>query len=401
MTTISRLFSCLFLAALFMGCPGNDDDLTPALNVPTDYTFERGGTSTVSFSGQTERIGMASELAGAMTDFDRTVEDLSNLFRNPEGLDPFADATLNASSKSVRSKVAASRDLFFANTTAGTAIKTQMDEWIAAQVAEVFPAQNELAAAGQAGQIADGSAVRYVNAWGLEYNQAVAKSLIGALMYDQIANNYLSPAVLDEADNRSNNDIGITADGKPYTTMEHKWDEAFGYLFGASASPASPLADLGADDFLNKYLSRVEDDPDYAGIAATIEEDFRRGRAAIVAGDYTARDQAADRITEELGKVIAIRAIYYLKQGEAALRATPANFGTAFHDLSEGYGFIYSLRFVPTTPYAADADRVDDYLTTLRNAGGQGFWDIDPDALATMAADIATATGISLEAAGN
>ncbi len=52
-------------------------------------------------------------------------------------------------------------------------------------------------------------------------------------MTDQILNNYLSPAVLDAGDNVTKNDNDILADGKDYTTMEHKWDEAFGYLYGA------------------------------------------------------------------------------------------------------------------------------------------------------------------------
>ncbi len=43
----------------------------------------------------------------------------------------------------------------------------------------------------------------------------------------------------------------------------------------------------------------------------------------------------------------------------------------------------------------------DGYLETIRNAGGNGFWDIDPTALETIASEIATAGGFSLEAAAN
>jgi hypothetical protein len=381
----------------YTGCQ-DDDDTRPVLEVPSDYSFTRDAESTVSFSGQTTRIAMAEELAGAMLTFDQTAQGLSNMFRNTEGTMPFADAELNASTKSIRSKVAASRDLFFANTTTSTAIRTAMDEWLTAQVTEVFPNRNELAAVGQAGQIADGSSVRYINANGLEYNQAVTKSLIGALMYDQAANNYLSTAVLDEGTNREDNDMGTVVVDKPYTNMEHKWDEAFGYLFGGSQNPAKPLDDLGAgDDFLNKYLGRVEDDADYAGIASEIELAFRTGRAAIVAGDYAERDRQANMIKENLTKILAIRAVYYLKQGEAVLTTTPANLGGAFHDLSEGYGFIYSLRFVA----GQDATVVDGWINDLANTSSNGFWDLDPAVLATIASEIATAYGISVAEAGN
>ena len=48
------------------------------------------------------------------------------------------------------------------------------------------------------------------------------------------------------------------------------------------------------DSFLNKYLSRVEGDSDFAGIAEEIYNAFKLGRAAIVAKDYTTRNVQAD-----------------------------------------------------------------------------------------------------------
>ena len=403
---MSRLSTLLFFCLavpLLSGC--EDDDaagLTPSIDVPDSYTFTRDGASTVAFAGQSTRIAMAEELIVALGDPDNGTDRLIDLFRNPEGVTPFDDAGLNASTKSVRSKTAASAELFTTNTVAGVAIKTELEGWMRAQAEEVFPAWNELAAPGQPGQIADGSSVRYVNGSGLEYNQAVAKSLIGALMYDQMANNYLSPLVLDAGTNRADNTAGATAEGQSYTTMEHKWDEAYGYLFGASASSASPLADLGeADNFLNKYLSRVDSDTDYTGIAATIEEAFRRGRAAIVAGDYDLRDEQAGIVTDALDRVLAVRAVYYLMQGKAALEATPIARGTAFHDLSEAYGFIYSLRFTAApedyTTYAATVDARLNELTAEPN----GLWSVDPATLERIATDIATEFNLNFAAAAN
>lgn len=399
-----------FFALLFVtGCVDDDDAgmTTPMveLTVPDTYTFLRDGSSTVSFSGQATRIAMAEEVISAMKDTDNSLEDLNNMFRNPDGVDPFDAPELNEATKSVRSKVAVSTTLFGTDAVRSAAIKADFDGWLAGQVGEVFPAWNELAAPGQAGQIADGSSVRYVNSWGLEYNQAFAKSLIGGLMVDQINNNYLTPQVLDAGTARADNDAVIVETDKPYTFMEHRWDEAFGYLFGASTTPATPLSDLeSADSFLNKYLGRVEGDEDYAGIAAEIEEAFRTGRQAIVQGAYTERGEEAAKIQAALEQVIAVRAVYYLKQGEAALRAQPVQRGAAFHDLSEGYGFIYSLRFFQTR----DSDAIVDwyvvsetFIEQLRNGDGNGWWDIDPDVLATIAQDIADATGLNVDEAGN
>ena len=67
----------------------------------------------------------------------------------------------------------------------------------------------------------------------------------------------MSINVLDAGTNRADNDANTVVEGKSYTTMEHKWDEAFGYLYGTdnATNPA-----LGADSFLNKYLARVNGD---------------------------------------------------------------------------------------------------------------------------------------------
>jgi len=183
--------------------------------------------------------------------------------------------------KNIRSKTAASTDLFSANTTDATAIKNQFDAWIAEQVSDVFPNWSADASAGSAGKIqeAGGGSTRYVNGKGIEINQAINKGLIGGLMADQMLNNYLGSAVLDAGTNVADNDAGILVDGKNYTTMEHKWDEGFGYLYGAD-DQENPT--LGADSFLNKYLARVEGDTDFQGIAATIYDAFKLGRAAIV-----------------------------------------------------------------------------------------------------------------------
>ncbi|OAV45039.1 DUF4856 domain-containing protein [Lewinella sp. 4G2] len=392
MTYTIRLLSLLAFIGFFASCEDDDTSLTPTLEVPDTYTFERAGTSTVSFSGQTTRLAMAAELNEALLDPTKSRDDLNNMFRNTAGTTPFADAELNASTKSVRSKVAASSALFATNSVDAAAIKADFDAYITGQSLEVFTNWNEMAAPGQPGQVADGGSARYVSALGLEYNQAFVKGLIGGLMYDQLANNYLDNSVLDAGTNRADNDAAITADGKPYTTMEHKWDEGFGYLFGGSATPATPLDDLGsADGFLNKYLGRVEGDEDYAGIAETVATAFRTGRAAIVAGDYAERDRQADIIIENLSDVIAIRAIYYLMQGKAALEANPQNTGGAFHDLSEGYGFIYSLRFI-----GGDRTGSDAYLLTLLNEDNGGFWTLDPAVLETLANEIGAAYGIDV-----
>ncbi len=396
------ILSLFAIASLLISCSSDDDGpdlIITELEAPATYTFARNGETTVSYSGQTTRILMGQEFVSALKDPSKTEAQLDGMFAHVEGNADFSDADLNTSSKSIRSKVAASSDFFAANTTDATAIKNDFDTWIANQVNDVFPRWDEDASAGVAGQIqeAGGGSIRYINAQGLEYNQAINKSLIGALMTDQLLNNYLSPAVLDAGGNVVDNNAETVAEGKNYTTMEHKWDEAFGYLYGTddALNPA-----LNQDSFLNKYLSRVEGDSDYQGIALSLYNAFKLGRAAIVANDYVVRDEQADIIKNEISKMIAIRAIYYLEQGRI-VRSTGDN-GGAFHDLSEGFGFIYSLQFTRKTgsnaPYFTKTE-VDEYITQLM--AGNGFWDVTDATLEAMSAEIANRFDLTIAQAGS
>ena len=159
--THSLKFLLFFSLTILLAACKEDEEMTPELEVPTTYAFERDGATTVSFSGQTTRIQMGEELIAAMKDFSISEETLLEMYANEtasgEDANPFAAADLNDSDKSIRSKVAASADFFAANTVAAAAIKEDFAHWISAQVQEVFPKQNELAEAGKAGQIADGT----------------------------------------------------------------------------------------------------------------------------------------------------------------------------------------------------------------------------------------------------
>jgi len=386
---MKKLFFYLTISSLFfMSCDKDDDPIVdPEPTVaPATYTFLRDGVTTVYYSGQSTRIAMGQEFISALKDESKTEAQLDAMFDHQEGASDFSDPILNASSKNIRSKTAASADLFSSNTTDATAIKNQFDSWISEQVSDVFPYWSDDASAGSAGKIqeAGGGSTRYVNGKGLELNQAINKGLIGGLMADQMLNNYLGTAVLDAGTNTVDNDEKTLSDGKNYTTMEHKWDEGFGYLYGAD-NQENPT--LGADSFLNKYLARVEGDPDFQGIAATIYDAFKLGRAAIVNNDYLTRDDQVDIIRENISKVIAIRAIYYLQQGKANLGT---DWASAFHDLSEGFGFVYSLQFTrkPGTNAAYfSTSEVNGFISTLTS--GNGFWDITADQLDTMSETIA------------
>jgi hypothetical protein len=257
----------------------------------------------------------------------------------------------------------------------------------------VFPNWNTIASAGNAGQLQQGGggSVRYMNGKGLEINQAFAKGLIGALMIDQMLNNYLSPIVLDAGTNVADNNNDVLESGKDYTSMEHKWDEAYGYLYGSEPNPAVPVLDQ--DPFLSEYLDRVGGDSDFSTLAADIYNAFKLGRAAIVAKNYAVRDQQAKIIKENISKIPAVRGVFYLQASKTNLGTDNAR---AFHALSEAYGFIYSLQFTrkpnSTAPYVTKTE-VDGYLSQLM--AGNGFWDVTDTSIDNISNAIAAKFGFT------
>ena len=112
--------------------------------------------------------------------------------------------------------------------------------------------------------------------------------------------------------------------------MEHKWDEAFGYLYGQEADYSR--ADLGSaptgnGTTLNKYFKKINDS-NMPGIAQTVYDAFKLGRAAIVAGDYILRDEQSAIVAENLDKIIAQKAIDYLSGAASTLAGGGPSTGT-------------------------------------------------------------------------
>lgn len=386
-----RLTATLAFLSLF-SCQKDDEVITTPTNTitaPATYEFKRDGQSTVSYGGQTARLKMAGELQSALLDNTKSADQIQAMFNHQQGQNNFSDADLNNSDKNLRSKVAASLDYFSSNSVQANLIRQDFDQWIKNQATNVFPYWSQTAERGKAGNLQQLSGtVRWMNSQGLEYDQIVAKSLIGSVLMDQMVNNYLSAAKLDAGTNRTDNDNGIT-NGKPYTAMEHFWDEAFGYVYGAEADITNPT--YKADGFINKYLGNIDRNPAFNGIAFEIYNAFKLGRAAIVAKDYALRDQQAEILKEKLSKVIAIMAVYYLESGKATLNSDKAS---AFHSLSEGYGFIYSLQFTrqpnSTLPYFS-RDEVEGFLAKFKE--GNGLWDITPETLTQLSNTISSKFG--------
>ena len=359
--------------------------------LPEEYSFTRNGVSTVYYTGQSARVGMATELKSAMNDTSYTKDQIDTMFASGTG---FTDATLDASGKNVRGKTAASA-------VAASTVRPLFDGWIQEFTTIVAPAvtAETTASSGVAGTYteADGSRTVKVTAKGFELNQVFSKGLIGALQIDQIVNGYLSFSKLDGA--REDNDAGIYGyandQAENYITkMEHYWDEGFGYLYGLDSQFKSGLGEAPNKDTanLNYYLNKINGQDNEAGISDKIYKAFIAGRAAIVNKDYDERDEQAAIISAELSKVIGYKAHYYLVGGAEDI--TNGDWADALHALSEAYGFILGMQFTKDStgnPYMNN-EQVNDLLSRL-SAGDGGFWERTAEELTAMADEVAEATG--------
>ena len=346
---------------------------------PDTYVFERDGMSTVSFTGQTCRVQMAKDIYDAMNVQNAaTVGEFLTMFNDGAGFD-----YAYTCGKNVGGKTAASP-------TASSTVKSQFEDMFSVLVDEVYPNWSSIASEGVAGQITTSTGSTYqVDGKGLEIDQAFIKGLIGALVSDQITNNYLTATKLD-GDGTTNDTNGLGAG--EYTSMEHYWDEGYGYLYGynnehvggTDNNTNGPAEGKGV--LLNKYLKKVNEGS-HPGIANVIYDAFKLGRAAIVAEDYILRDEQAAIIKVHIDKIIAQKAIDYLSGGAATI-SSGAPREDAFHGLSEGYGFVLSLQF---TDYFNNT-QVNDMLDAMMD--GNGFWDISPDDLNDMADEISSVSGL-------
>ena len=382
---------------------GDTITVTETINIvspPEEYSFTRDGVSTVFYTGQTDRLKMATAIKSAMNRLTSTQTKVNDMFNNSTGFD---DPSLNASTKKVGNKV---------GKYGSATVKPLFDGWITEFTTIVAPAVNNSITAtrtvagkyiesdASVGLGADPRTVK-VNAKGFELNQILSKGLIGALQIDQIINGYLSFSKLDAV--KQANDDGVYEEKlsgqvtNTITKMEHYWDEGFGYLQGLDNQYAPGLGDasIGRDGAnLNYYLNKINAQEKEIGITKRVYDAFSAGRAAIVAKNYEERDLQANIIKVELSKVIGYKSQYYL--GKAAEAIEEGEWATALHAFSEAYGFILGLQYTQGAngePYLTH-EQVNEHLSTL-SAGNGGFWDRTPAELRTMADQIKQSTGLS------
>tara|TARA_B100000902_G_scaffold56944_1_gene63801 strand:+ start:5364 stop:6689 length:1326 start_codon:yes stop_codon:yes gene_type:complete len=352
-------------ATTWIVMPGDANSLVdPYWNMSCAYKFVRNGASTVSYGGQTTRLNMADELVSSLKNGDRDLAGLQQMWETGTG---FTTPDLDNDAKILRSKFSSG------HTGSLTTVKDLMDNLLTTFDSEVLANWNSDASAGTGGEYTTASQGRtvHIDNLGREIDQCFAKSLIGGLCFDQ-AMKYLT---LDAVSNT--NSDWATGNYAPATSMEHKWDEGFGYVYGVDDNLTD--ANINGDILLGKYVNKFDD------IKANVWDAMKAGRAAISTNanddgaDYSARDAQATIIKAELSKVIALKAIGYLRGAADAWDAEGGVSADYFHDLSEGWGFIISLQYTDWFDNATCMSMIAELEL------GNGLWDRNSTELNAMA----------------
>jgi hypothetical protein len=360
------LFACASL--LFSSCEKNEEIPTTTLDdngytIPTTYNFLRNDSTTVDFSGQTQRIAMFDELSNYLKQGNDGVTLSSsvmlNMFRNENS--PFADANLNVSTKNIASKT--------------YQLDVSIFEQYFLNAAAASITANDTASNGQAGLSYNNDLSKHylVDANGVEWRQVIVKQLMGALLYYQTTTVYLGDAKIGNTVN--NTDL---VNGENYTTMEHHFDEAFGYFGVPTDFPAVTTGAKYVGSYANQRNAVL-------GSNAKLMNAFLKGRAAIVNNDMAAKDAAIIDIKTEWELVIAGSAIHYINEvitnfGDDAIRS---------HELSECLGFVKSLK------YNIDKTISDADIASVEGKIGTNFYNVTIADLNNAKATLVSAFGLT------
>lgn len=355
---------CMNLNASNYNHDAEKDNGSCEFNAPSTYIFtDKNGNSTVSYSGQTERLNQLEELTtyaksgtNQMLDAQAMKDMFANFGGNGNGNFSFS------STKDLQSKC-------YPLDTA-----TIISYFDSQALASVDYAQT--ASDGQAGTLTTGTSTYLFDANGIEYAQMIDKVIMGAVFYYQMNSVYLG----DSKMNVDNSSAVDPANGKYYTTMEHHFDEAFGY-FGV---PTDFPTNTTGIRFWGKYCN--SQDADY-GFNSTLMTAFRNGRYAITRNDFTTRDAEIAVIRQNMEKLTAAQAVYYIDQALSSFGTDQAKF---LHVVSEAWAFVNSIKYSPVETRLMTPTQVDALIAQF----GTNFWNLTTIDLNTIKSSLVNTYGL-------
>lgn len=367
------LFSLFVLSIVSFSCK-KDEDSTPDLttssvvSTPETYDFQRNGASSVNYQGQTDRLNQLSEIKSYMSKANN-----GDIISEQYLLDMYENANGNANGQFTFSSTKQLKDKTFAPDVSDfTQLLTDC---------AVSSSLGSTASNGKAGLLtrSNGKSI-LVDSNGREFVQIFEKGMMGATFLNQIFNTYLtSDKTGDNIDNTS------IEEGKNYTTLEHHFDEAFGY-FGAPTDFKSNYTGSGDPKFWASYSEEMDA---VLGCNDIIMNAFKKGRAAIVANNSTVKNEQIVIIYNELERLAAAVAIHYVNE---TLEKT--NDGDRLHTLSECYAFVLALRYQNLQYRKLTQDEVNQLLT---DEIGSNFWETTEGGLNNIKNKLSIVYGLEAE----
>lgn len=325
--------------------------------IPTTYVYvDANNNSTVDYSGQNDRLNQLEELVVKMKTGRTSVlnaQDLKDMFSNVGG---------NGNGNFSFSSTKQLKDKCFALDQA--LLESYLDSIALASQSYMNVATN-----GQAGVLTSGTSFYLFDKNGIQYDEVVEKSIMGACFMYQALNYYFGDTQMS-VDNTTAVDA---ANGKYYTQLEHHWDEAFGYFGVPINFPTS-----SSDRFWDEYC--VSQNPTL-GSNAVMMNNFLKGRAAISNAKYTDRDSAIQAIRVMWEDICANQALKYINSAITYFGTDDAKF---LHVMSEAYGFSKSLRYTPDATRRMTQSEVDNLVALF----GTNFWNITNSDLQAIKATI-------------
>lgn len=367
----------LTVASLFLAACGSDeeDDAeeleegTATIAVPQAYVFDSRfmeGESSVSYSGQVVRNLLLQDLKATTDSVGKdgarpvAVSDLLKFYEY--------DDALNLKTLTTTGALSASESHYSALSTGKNLVGKISDEMVIGynQTADDLVREWFKGIADNS-QDSDklGTPMAYTTDDGVDMSQMINKVLIGAVPYYQATGVYLGGLL-----ERDNSEARDGTD--PYTSMEHAWDEAFGY-FGAARDYsrysdeqlAGKVDDFtfdsngdGSIDFKSEYnfgLSRNAGKRDKGGSGVDFTQQifnaFLAGRTAITnqgtVAEISAHRQAAANGME---KVIAATVVHYINDtlsDMSALGTADENIANLNKHWAEMKGYTVALQYNP------------------------------------------------------
>lgn len=294
------------------------EDTAPGYTTPSSYNFvDANGNSTVSFSGQTDRLDQLDEMIAYAESGETQVisaQVLKDMFSNTNN--PFSVVY----TKQLKDKCFPLDQ---------TLIESYMDSIANASIDFASTASN-----GQAGTLTSGTSTYLFDRNGFDNAEIIEKSIMGAVFMYQALEVYFGDIKM----NVDNTTAVDPANGQYYTAMEHHWDEAFGYFGVPTDFPTSP-----ATRFWGKYCNNQNA---VLGSNAAMMNNFLKGRAAISNNVLTDRDAAIQEVRVMWENISAHQAIQYLDVAISSFGNDDAKY---LHALSEAYAFSANLRYAPSS----------------------------------------------------